>query len=416
MPLGLGAIQPLRTFSVTVAPQAEAVGTARELPARFRFESAVSRQITASVTKSQAIDNRAVAAAVSQIVLGTGVAGLTKTPDRPQLDFTRTMLLTTVAPASTVTAYAYSRLRNPPSWLAPDWFNDGRITPIMAAPRFDRAMFAALTDYDKDWLIPGMDKIEFTDFVTTLETNPEFTESFLIGLSDEMGRELLWRGYPTDQRGTYFYRFWNQDKDELAKPIHLFDATPLKTHLIGGGDERVVLVVRGEVVRRYPDAVFFATRTSQADEEGKPIFADPKEDPYSVAKILFHHHLAPDILLVGFDLSPEEIRRTEPYRWWFILAQNPSAPCFGLDLTTGVNLPASGGVKRNDLDWNDLGPLIEARFLSAAARTISIEDEHSTPAVTTWPGNAAIVARTLLQNPARAAFDAYKLIAPALLA
>ena len=89
----------------------------------------------------------------------------------------------------------------------------------MAAPRFDRAMFAALHDYDVDWLIPGMDKIELTDFVTTLETNPEFTETFLIGLSDEMGRELLWRGYPTDQRGTYFYRFWNENSDELAKPI-----------------------------------------------------------------------------------------------------------------------------------------------------------------------------------------------------
>ena len=71
-------------------------------------------------------------------------------------------------------------------------------------------------------------------------------------------------------------------------------------------------------------------------------------------------------------------------------------------------------MKRNDLDWNDLGALTEGRFLSAAARTIAIKDEVSTPAVTTWPGNAAIVARTLLQNPVRAAFDAHKLIAPAL--
>ena len=215
LPLRLGAIQPLRTFSASVAPHAEAVAAAAtELPARFRFETDVSRQVTAAITSSHAIPNRAVAAAVSQIVLGTGVAGLTKTPERPQLDFTRAMLLTTVAPATTVTAYAYSRLRNPPSWLAPDSFKDGRITPIMAAPRFDRAMFAALNDYDRDWLIPGLDKIELTDFVTTLKTNPQFTETFLIGLSDEMSRELLWRGYPTDQRGTYFYRFWNEDRDE----------------------------------------------------------------------------------------------------------------------------------------------------------------------------------------------------------
>ena len=262
LPLRLGEVQPLRTFSASVAPQAK-VAAATELPARLRFETDVSRQVTAAITNSHAIPNRAVAAAVSQIVLGTGVAGLTKTPERPQLDFTRATLLTTVAPATTVTAYAYSRLRNPPSWLAPDWFKDGRITPIMAAPRFDRGMYDALDAYDRDWLIPGLDKVEFTDFVTTLETNPEFTETFLIGLSDEMGRELLWRGYPTDQRGTYFYRFWNEDRDELAKPIHRFDAfdrTPLGTHLTGSGGAgaRVVLVARGEVIRRYPDLVFHA--------------------------------------------------------------------------------------------------------------------------------------------------------------
>ena len=410
-PLGLGLHQPVRTLSASSAPAA----TTRP-PARLRFETDVSRQLTAAISNSHAIPNRAVASAVSQVVLGTGVPGLTKTPDRPQLAFTRTLLLTTVAPAATVTAYAQSRLRNPPPWLAPDWFKDGRITPIMAAPRFDRAMFEALDAYDRDWLIPGMDKIEFTDFVTTLETNPEFTETFLIGLSDEMGRELLWRGYPTDQRGTYFYRFWNENRDELAQPIHRFDRTPLQTHLTGSGSggARVVLVARGEVIRRYPDLVFHALRTSEADKEGKPIFADPKDDPSSLATILFHHHLTPDILLVGFDLSPAEIRRTEPYRWWFVLAQNPSAPAFGLDLTTEGNARAGDGVTRDNLDWNDLGDLIDGRFLSASARTISIKDEHSTPPVTTWPGNAAIVARNLLQNPARAAFDAYKLIAPAL--
>ena len=133
-----------------------------------------------------------------------------------------------------------------------------------------------------------------------------------------MGRELLWRGYPTDQRGTYFYRFWNENSDELAKPIHRFEPTPLQKHLNGSANARVVLVARGEVIRRYPDLLFHALRTSKTGKGGEPVFADPKSDPRSVAPILFHHHLAPDILLVGFGLSPEEIRRTEPYRWWFV--------------------------------------------------------------------------------------------------
>ena len=32
----------------------------------------------------------------------------------------------------------------------------------------------------------------------------------MAGLNHEMARELLWRGYPTDQRGTVFRRFWDR--------------------------------------------------------------------------------------------------------------------------------------------------------------------------------------------------------------
>ena len=382
-----------------------------ELQPRLRFETEVSRQITATVVKTQAVTFRDTATALSHLALGDGIAALPLTPDRPALAFTREVLLTAVVPATTLTPYAVSRLSGLPKWLAPDWFFNGRIAPIMAAPRFDRAMFEALDAYDREWLIPGLGKIEFTDWVTVLETNPQFTESFLIGLSDEMGRELLWRGYPTDQRGTYFHRFWDQERDELGTPIHRFARTPLGSHLEGGDKPRVVLVVRGELVRRHPDVLCVAMRAGGADAEGRPVFIDPETDPSSVARILFHHHLAPDILLVGYDLSPSQVR-AEP--WWFLLVENPSAPRFGLDLADEPNPVASDGVARNDLDWNDLGALVNGHFLSALGSPLTIFDKESDPKNATWPGNAAIVARTLLQNPVRAAFDAHKLIAPAL--
>ncbi len=382
-----------------------------ELQPRLRFETEVSRQVTATVVKSQAVSFRDTASALSQLVLGDGIAALPLTPDRPALAFTREILLTAVAPSATMTPYAKSRIGNLPSWLASDWFTDGRIVPIMAAPRFDRAMFEALDAYDREWLIPGVGKIPFTDFVTVLETNPQFTENFLIGLSDEMGRELLWRGYPTDQRGTYFQRFWDQEKDELTTPIHRFTHTPLGTHLKGGDKPRVVLVIRGEIIRRHPDVLCVAMRAGGTDAEGRPVFIDPETIPSPVATILFHHHLAPDILLVGYDLSPSQVR-AEP--WWFLLVENPSAPRFGLDLADEPNPVAQNGVARNDLDWNDLGALVNGHFLSALGPSLTIADEESDPKNATWPGNAAIVARTLLQNPVRAAFDAHKLIAPAL--
>ena len=43
--------------------------------------------------------------------------------------------------------------------------------------------------------------------VTTL-FGGRFVEAFMVGLNHEMNHELVWRTYPTDQRGTPFRRFF----------------------------------------------------------------------------------------------------------------------------------------------------------------------------------------------------------------
>ncbi len=312
-----------------------------------------------------------------------------------------------MAPATTATAYAKSRLNWIPSWVPSKWFNDGMVTPIMAAPRFDRAMYQALDEYNRDWLVPGLGSIKETDFVTLLLTNPTFTEAFLVGLSDEMGRELLWRDYPTDQRGTYFDRFWNENADELNNDIHRFSRTPVGSHIAqsaGSTEGRVVLVMRGELFRRYPDAIVVAVR-EQRDAQGNPQFADPPADGEE-GSILFHAHLNPNYQLVGFNLTKTQLL-TE--LWWFLIAEHPTAPRFGLELI-GKQPPAN--LQRANMHWDDLGPRTFGRFLATGALggNPTIKDADSFPPTTGWPGNAAIVARTLLHDPVRAAFDAPSLI------
>ena len=39
-------------------------------------------------------------------------------------------------------------------------------------------MSAALEDYDRDWLVPGLGSIAARDFVTVLDINPAFAEAF----------------------------------------------------------------------------------------------------------------------------------------------------------------------------------------------------------------------------------------------
>ena len=69
-------------------------------------------------------------------------------------------------------------------------------------------MFEPLSDYSPEIFLPGIKDIE-DNTVGILETNPIFINSYMVGLNHEMARELLWRGYQTDQRGSYFRQFWD---------------------------------------------------------------------------------------------------------------------------------------------------------------------------------------------------------------
>jgi hypothetical protein len=335
-----------------------------------KFDSLTSRQLGMTLATSRTVTAVQLASELSQFVRGVGTIGLPFTPSRPPLALARDSLLASVHTRVTVTALIKARIRAFPSWLPADWFDDGLVRPIMAAPAFTRPMYEALDEYDRDWLIPGLSAVAQTDFVTLLDTNPVFTEAFLAGLSDEMGHELLVRGFPTDQRGTYFRRFWNADQDELAQDLHRFTQTPLGTHLnaaAGGSTQHLVFVVRGELIRRYPDALTFAMRAIlPPPDPTHPTFIEPapNNSNHALARILFHAHLSPDILLVGFDLTDADL---SPGAWWFIIAEHPTAPRFSLP--QGF-VPNKGS-------------------------------------------HAASVAKTLLRDPVRAAFEASKLAASA---
>ena len=142
---------------------------------------------------------------------------------RARVDVPALTLVSKLDPAITVPRRVHARLtasgRNLPGWLRPDWFADQRVEPVMAHPRFRYPMYEPLQRYDREWMIPGLGLINKPDMATLLETNNRFVEAYLVGLNHEMGRELLWREFPTDQRGTYFHSFWTGRK-ELVADLH----------------------------------------------------------------------------------------------------------------------------------------------------------------------------------------------------
>ena len=347
---------------------------------------APAQELIGLLTGAREVDSGAVTegfAAIADDLVSLDWPG---TPVRPALGVTPPSLVDLVEPARNLTVRTTARFGAAlPSWLPPDWFHDLLLNPVMAAPVFTRPMYEALDAYSRDWLLPGLSTFPQPDVVTLLESNGKFIEAFLAGLSHEMGRELLWRGYPTDQRGTYFRRFWDLTTDELAQDLARFTPTPLGSHLVPAMDGRVVVMVRGQLIRRYPHALVLAMYAGRVDDDGVPEFEDPSATAAKVlAPILFHGHLDPDITLVGFDLQLTEIvPGPEPGAgWWFVIAEHPTAPRFGL-AENGV-VPT---VSRDQLGWDTPGMLTQG-FLTTTPLTVN-DTEPAGPSSATYGADAA---------------------------
>ncbi len=95
-----------------------------------------------------------------------------------------------------------------PSWIIDQIGED--FNEVMAYPKIDLPMYKPLTSPNVERLLPNINKIA-NNSITLMETNQRFIEAYMVGLNHEFARKLLWREYPTDQRGSYFRQFWAVD-------------------------------------------------------------------------------------------------------------------------------------------------------------------------------------------------------------
>ena len=139
--------------------------------------------------------------------------------------------------------------------------------PLMAYPDFLEPTFYYLREYSASYVVPSAASL-LKDSITYFRTNPQFEEAFLMGMNTEMGQELLWREYPTDQRGSYFRKFWDQedlpDKGQLdkyydVKPLHQWKGCLGQNHMVGK-NEMLVFVIRGELMQSYPSASVYLSK------------------------------------------------------------------------------------------------------------------------------------------------------------
>jgi hypothetical protein len=261
-------------------------------------------------------------------------------------------------------------------------------------------MYNYLAAYDGERFLPGLGLIP-QNSVVLLVTNPRFVEGFLVGMSHEMSRELLWRTYPTDQRGTVFHRFWDwSDGGDDIKAIHTWP----RSQPLGGnarqlpGGSQVVMLVRGELLRRYPGTVVLAWRGEMRDGllrlKANPAAGD-------VLTPVFSGRFAPDFTFFGFSLTPADIRNGT---WFLVLQEQPVEPRFGFDTPESDRSPALASWL--DATWADVATA-EGSFLRIAGNPVTSQPIDGV----TFGRDAAHLAAVMLQRPFRAAIDAKKLMA-----
>jgi hypothetical protein len=288
-------------------------------------------------------------------------------PLAPALDLVtlKTTLLGRLDPTITVPRRVQYLISFSPSftWQAPDL-----LEPIMAAPEFPQPMYVPLRDLSPDYVLPGVELVP-PDTLGLLLSNHQFIEAYMAGLNYEMARQLLWNDYPTDQRGSYFRQFWDvgayvpQAGDptdpaqlhELLKdipPIHTWPKPvplgqhPNRTDVV---QNNVVLLVRGELFKRYPNAIVYAGK-AKLDPKTNQRVLDETDERYPI----FRGTLPTDMTFLGFNLSLDDARggtAQSPEGFFFVFQQQPSEPRFGLE----PNEDATPITHWAELAWTNFG-------------------------------------------------------------
>lgn len=258
---------------------------------------------------------------------------------------------------------------------------------IMDHPHFDVPIAQEILSKWPDWAVPGITELP-DESVVLMETNPGFVAALLVGLNQEFNRELLWREFPTDQRGTSFARFWptaGNDVDEIARwPMD----SALGSQISGGEEGSIALLIRGALLRRFP---------------GLPLLAVPSVDgklPETFAgKQATQVPLDESTTLYLFSGISEEEALAEDY--FFVLREPMTGTRFGFDLPDSE--PLESMTSWAQLDW-DMVHLDGGRFVNVGLTPTRQPPSGGDTAV--WGNGSADMARIAFQQPFQLAIHA----------
>ncbi|WAZ19010.1 hypothetical protein STRCI_000027 [Streptomyces cinnabarinus] len=283
-----------------------------------------------------------------------------------------------------------------------DLRQQGPLDPVQMHPLFPVPTALYLLETAPEWFLPGMQGFP-ADRTVLLTPNDRFVEAFLVGLNHEMNCELHWREYPTDRIGTGFKRFWPRPDGQWdIPPISAWATGDLGRHLTSAEGALTALLVRGEVIRRFPDVIVSAA----------PAWAPPPGDQHlSVSGTEWWKAptgvipVDPSTRVYLFDI-PRDALRNRPTRespgWFIVFQENCQRLRFGFD-----EVPSTEYRTWHDLDWSKVPQDSGHPGFAKASGSLA---PPSDPGDARWSTDAADVARISLQLPFQLRIHAYQLV------
>ena len=279
---------------------------------------------------------------------------------------------------------------------------------LSAAPELTVPLYRRVVSIDPELLLPGVGALP-ADSVGLGAINQASVEAFLLGANYELARELIWREYPADPAGTWLRTFWDSGGAATdIPPVSDWTTGALGSHPGGANPDQVlVLVIKGDLLRRYPNTLVTAVPAKWAGtirEEGDPAGAlDP----------IFSGSLGPDAVFLGFEFgagvdvdvdvpgSPDP--RAKLPGWYFAFEEPPTEPSYGLDTPASDDDPRALDFWK-DLTWADARRSPDDTHVSLdslGSLKLPYDEQGENVWEETWADSAAGMARITLQRPVR---------------
>jgi hypothetical protein len=380
----------------------------------FCEESITAAEVaSAAVNDGQPLDAQAAAAIAGALTEWlTPLPSSKPTPIVADLDLVFQTVKAAVTPTTTIPARLATRIKTLPGVHA-----KGELGLLESEVEFPQPMYEPLAAISQDLILPGVETVPMNT-ISLLQTNRRFIEAYFMGLNTAFAGEALWIGAPVFLSTTFFKQFWDvrglvdpasnpEEAQDISSMTTWTRASALGSHTARPGEsaESAVLLIRGDLLKRYPNTLIYAVAALENGDPALAGYGDVTVESEVRVWPIFSGSLTPDLSFMGFSKSPEQL--CEGNGHFIVIEERLSEPRFGFDLmdpepATKPEMSTAGNWWY-ETTWSHLG-VQEGSYVDGSA------PQPAGSGSLAWGASSAVMGNIALQRPVRVSIHASKML------